>query len=185
MDRRKKGAATRIKDRRQCAFDCNRNIGCCRAFSAVAAIEGITQLTTSKLIFLSEQKLVGCDTSGVDQDCEGRLIDVTQLTTSKLIFLSEQKLVGCDTSGVDQDCEGRLIDDAFQFIQHHGISTKAKSVAFFTVVVHQPISVAIDASGFDFQFYSSGVLMELVEQAWITVLQLLVKGAAMMGLSIG
>ncbi|RXH91889.1 hypothetical protein DVH24_020912 [Malus domestica] len=27
--------------------------------------------------------------------------------------------------------------------------------------------------------------MELVEQAWITVLQLLVKGAAMMGLSIG
>ncbi|TQE00599.1 hypothetical protein C1H46_013843 [Malus baccata] len=78
MDRKKKGAATPIKDRRQCACNCNRNIGCCRAFSAVAAIE--------------------------------------------------QKLVGCDTSGVDQDCEGRLMDDAFQFIQHHGISTQAKTV---------------------------------------------------------
>ncbi|RXH91896.1 hypothetical protein DVH24_020919 [Malus domestica] len=26
--------------------------------------------------------------------------------------------------GVDQDCEGRLMDDAFQFIQHHGISAQ-------------------------------------------------------------
>lgn len=74
-------------------FNCNRNIGCCRAFSAVAAIEGITQLTTSKFI-----------------------------------FLSEQKLVGCDTSGVNQDCEGRLMDEILQFIQHHGISAKAKTV---------------------------------------------------------
>ena len=34
-------------------------------------MEGITQLTTGKLISLSEQKLVDCDTRGENQGCEG------------------------------------------------------------------------------------------------------------------
>ncbi|KAK7859566.1 senescence-specific cysteine protease sag12 [Quercus suber] len=67
LDWRKKGAMTPIKDQGQCS--------CCWAFSAVAATEGITQLTTGKLISLSEQELVDCDTSGVDQGCEGGLMD--------------------------------------------------------------------------------------------------------------
>ncbi|KAF5754560.1 putative ananain protein [Helianthus annuus] len=58
MDWRKKGAVTPIKDQGQ---------WCCWAFSAVAAMEGITQLKTGKLVSLSEQELVDCDTSGVDQ----------------------------------------------------------------------------------------------------------------------
>lgn len=49
--------------------------GCSWAFSAAAAMEEITKLSTEKLISLSDQKLVDCDTSGMDLGCEGGLVD--------------------------------------------------------------------------------------------------------------
>ncbi|KAF9592804.1 hypothetical protein IFM89_017423 [Coptis chinensis] len=79
---------------------------------------------------------------------------ITQLTTGTLISLSEQELVDCDVNGEDQGCEGGLMDDAFDFIvQNHGLATEA----LLKAVANQPIAVAIDAGGSDFQFYSSGV----------------------------
>ena len=38
-------------------------------------MEGINQLTTGKLISLSEQEVVDCDTKGEDQGCDGGLMD--------------------------------------------------------------------------------------------------------------
>ncbi|XP_057460610.1 senescence-specific cysteine protease SAG39-like [Actinidia eriantha] len=147
MDWRKKGAVTPIKDQGQC--------GCCWAFSAVAAMEGINQLTTGKLVSLSEQELVDCDVSGEDQGCNGGLMD------DAFKFIEQNKGLTTETNypydGTDGTCnKNKAANHAAKIVGYEDVPANSEN-ALLKAVANQPISVAIDAGGSDFQFYSSGV----------------------------
>ncbi|KAK6128698.1 hypothetical protein DH2020_037548 [Rehmannia glutinosa] len=125
----------------------------CWAFSTVAAVEGINKIVTGELITLSEQELVDCDKTE-NTGCNGGLMDYA------FQFIISNG--GMDTEddypyrGFDGKCDpGRKNAKVVSIDGYEDVPQDEKALQ--KALAHQPVSVAIEASGRALQLYSSGV----------------------------
>jgi C1A family cysteine protease len=128
-------------------------VGCCWAFSTVAAIEGIIKLQTGNLISLSEQQLVDC-TAG-NKGCQGGLMD-----TAFQYIIRNGGLTSEDNypyQGVDGTCSSEKAASTEAQITGYEDVPQNNENALLQAVAKQPVSVAVDGGGNDFRFYKSGV----------------------------
>jgi C1A family cysteine protease len=142
------GAVTPVKNQGSC--------GSCWAFSTTGALEGAKFIKTGELVALSEQNLLDCDHT--DLGCDGGLMDNAFKFDEKTGGLcSEADYPYLQRQGT---CKTNCTDVPGTIVSTFLDVPPGDERSLLSALAMQPISVAIQASQFVFQFYKSGVLTD-------------------------
>jgi cathepsin F len=142
-DWRDHGAVNPIKDQGQC--------GSCWAFSTVANIEGVGAVETGKLLDLSEQQLVDCDSA--DSGCNGGLpSNAFQYMIDNGMGLEGESAY--PYTAKDGSCSASKGQEKAFITAWHQLSTDETQIAA-GLQQYGPLSIGINAN--TLQFYTGGV----------------------------
>jgi len=143
-----KGGVTPVKNQKQC--------GSCWAFSTTGAVEGAYFVASGKLVSLSEEDLVQCDTHG-DMGCNGGLMDHAFGWVKQNGLCSEDDYPYTSGGGIRGTCKVPKCQPVVQVTGHTDVPSNDEE-ALKSAVSKQPVSVAIEADKMAFQLYKGGVL---------------------------
>jgi len=147
----KAGGVTPVKDQGQC--------GSCWAFSVTGAVETAWFNKTGKLVSVSEQQLVDCTKSYGNLGCDGGEMGPT------MQYIIDNKWIDTEASYPYKAWEGKTcLADASKagasIVSYINI-TSGCDTCLEDAAVNGSVSVAIDASSDDFQFYGGGIYEEV------------------------
>ncbi|XP_049877712.1 procathepsin L-like isoform X3 [Pectinophora gossypiella] len=145
FDWRDKNAVTNVKNQGQC--------GSCWAFSTTGTIEGAYAIKHKKLVALSEQQLLICDTH--DKGCDGGLM------TQALKYLTEVGGIQSEdsypyTADDDEDCEFEPELVVVNITGQKPYDLKDEKALREILVSEGPVAIAVDADSF--QLYRKGII---------------------------
>jgi len=143
----KKGYVTPIKNQQQC--------GSCWAFSATGSMEGAHFKATGKLVSLSEQNLVDCSGPEGNMGCDGGLMD--QAFNYTVINKGIDTEASYPYTAMDGTCKFNASNVGATIKSWTDVASGSEPDLQKAVATVGPVSVAIDASQYTFQLYSSGI----------------------------
>lgn len=144
------GAVTGVKNQGQC--------GSCWSFSTTGSVEGAWFLKHGTLVSLSEQQLVDCSGPEGNMGCNGGIMDdAFEYIIKNGGICSETAYPytsGGGANGTCRSCEPVAHLSGYVDVQPNN------ETALMAAVAQQPVSVAVEADGLDWQFYFGGVVTD-------------------------